>query len=375
MLLNENKHLTNFTPEFRLLCAILSCITNQKKLIWDLPIDYTVLKKTIATHNLSSLLYSKIQDFEVLHAIEDFLNRSSKKSLINHLKLKADFLKLWDILQQHNFKISVYKGHYLIDAIYNEKNIRTSTDIDILIEEKDLWKIKNLLLSLGYTLVYPEYDLPEHKASLFKKIENEIAFYTPNGCAVDLHFKLFKNPYILKTKHWETFVTVHEGRKMEVLPLPKIFAYLIVHGKKHDWNRLKWLLDIVQFYNIFKEEDWNLVDEIIKENDLEYMFYETLQLCEVLLGAKIPIRYQQNVLTVLADNFNPHKVLFPAKNKFFKNLQVLWEKKSWKYFWHQILQFPARDLYWINITFLPRLLHPIARPFIFLFIIRNSNKK
>ena len=226
-----------------------------------------------------------------------------------------------------------------------------------------------------YILVYPEYDLPEHKAPLFKKIENEIAFYTPNGCAVDLHFKLFKNPYILKTKHWETFVTVYEGRKMEVLPLPKIFAYLIVHGKKHDWNRLKWLLDIVQFYNIFKEEHWNQVDEIIKENDLEYMFYETLQLCEVLLGAKIPIRYQQNVLTVLADNFNPHKVLFPAKNKFFKNLQVLWEKKSWKYFWHQILQFPARDLYWINITFLPRLLHPIARPFIFLFIIRNSNKK
>lgn len=374
MLLNENKHLTNFTPEFRLLCAILSCITNQKKLVWDLPVDYSILKKTIATHNLSSLLYSKIQDFEVLHAIEEFLNRSSKKSLIKHLQLKADFLKLWDILQQHNFKISVYKGHYLIDAIYNEKNIRTSTDIDILIEEKDLWKIKNLLLSLGYILVIPEYNLPEKKATIFKKIENEIAFFTPNGSLVDLHFKLFKNPYYLKTTEWKTIETIYEGRKMQVLCMPNIFVYLIVHGKKHDWSRLKWLLDIVQFYSIFKEEDWVEVDKIIIENDLQNVLYETLKLCEVLLRAEIPMRYQQKVLNVFGDDFNAYKILFPTKNKLMKNLQILCERKSFKYFIHQILQFPARDLFWVNINIFPRIFHPLARPFVYLFIIRKSKK-
>lgn len=374
MLLNENKHLTNFTPEFRLLCAILSCITNQKKLVWDLPVDYSILKKTIATHNLSSLLYSKIQDFEVLHAIEEFLNRSSKKSLIKHLQLKADFLKLWDILQQHNFKISVYKGHYLIDAIYNEKNIRTSTDIDILIEEKDLWKIKNLLLSLGYNLVIPEYNLPEKKATIFKKIENEIAFFTPNGSLVDLHFKLFKNPYYLKTTEWKTIETIYEGRKMQVLCMPNIFVYLIVHGKKHDWSRLKWLLDIVQFYSIFKEEDWVEVDKIIIENDLQNVLYETLKLCEVLLRAEIPMRYQQKVLNVFGDDFNAYKILFPTKNKLMKNLQILCERKSFKYFIHQILQFPARDLFWVNINIFPRIFHPLARPFVYLFIIRKSKK-
>jgi hypothetical protein len=39
------------------------------------------------------------------------------------------------------------------------------------------------------------------------------------------------------------------------------------------------------------------------------------------------------------------------------------------------LQFPARDLYWINIPVFPRLLHPIARPFVYLCIIRKSSKK
>jgi hypothetical protein len=372
---SKTKHLSLFSPEFQLLCSVLSCIIHKKELIWDTRVDYSKLKKLISKNNLSAMLYAHKNEFLVLKPIEEFLQSASKKSLIKHLQLKADFLKLWDILNQNQLKVTVYKGHYLIDAIYNQSNLRTSTDIDILIEPKDLWIVKDLLLSLGYNLVIPEYNLPENKATIFKKIENEIAFYTPNGSLVDLHFKLFKNPHYLKTKRWHTVDTVYEGRKMEVLPLPKIFVYLIVHGKKHDWNRLKWLLDIVQFYNIFKEEDWNLVDEIIKENDLEYMFYETLQLCEVLLGAKIPIRYQQNVLTVLADNFNPHKVLFPAKNKFFKNLQVLWEKKSWKYFCHQVLQFPARDLYWINIPVFPRLLHPIARPFVYLCIIRKSSKK
>ncbi len=371
---SKTKHLSLFSPEFLLLCSVLSCIIHKNELIWDTRVDYSKLKKLISKNNLSAMLYAHKNEFLVLKPIEEFLQSASKKSLIKHLQLKADFLKLWDILNQNQLKVTVYKGHYLIDAIYNQSNLRTSTDIDILIEPKDLWIVKDLLLSLGYNLVIPEYNLPEKKATIFKKIENEIAFFTPNGSLVDLHFKLFKNPYYLKTTEWKTIETIYEGRKMQVLCMPNIFVYLIVHGKKHDWSRLKWLLDIVQFYSIFKEEDWVEVDKIIIENDLQNVLYETLKLCEVLLRAEIPMRYQQKVLNVFGDDFNAYKILFPTKNKLMKNLQILCERKSFKYFIHQILQFPARDLFWVNINIFPRIFHPLARPFVYLFIIRKSKK-
>jgi hypothetical protein len=371
----ENNHLSKCTPEFELLCLVLSCIIHKKELFWDKPIDYNEFKKLISYHNLSSLLNTHKNDFIILQTLDEFLKRSSKKSLIKHLQLKAEFLKLWDILNQHQFKVTLFKGHYLIDTVYNEKNIRTSTDVDVLIEAEDLSRIKDLLLKHGYRFVHPEYDLNENKSELFKKIENENPFYTPNGCIIDLHFKLFKNPHFLKTEHWETKETFYENRKMEVLPLPNIFVYLIVHGKKHDWSRLKWLLDIVQFYNLFNEKDWEQVDKIINENNLEYLLCETLQLCKVLLKVEIPARYQQKVKNTLSNNFNPNKLLFPSKYKLFKNFKNLIKKKSWNFFWYQMSLFPARDLYWVNIPVFPRFFHPLARPFIYFFIIRKSKKQ
>ena len=373
MFQEDAKYFKRFSIEYQLICALCNSILNQQKLHWDKPVDYSKLKKQISLNNLSTFFWKHFSDFPILFPIEEFLQKSAKKSIVNHLKLKVELLKLIDILNQNEINFTLFKGHYLIEKIYEVNNIRTSTDIDILISPKDLLQVKTILLEQNYKLLIPQYDLPENKMDLFMHIENEIPFKSPNNVLIDLHFNLFANPYLLNTSNWSSFETNYEGRKIHVFKLTQVFVYLVIHGKKHSWSRLKWLLDIVQFYNIFNEEDWQEVDEIICANKLNDIFTETLVLCKLILGKNIPERYQ-NKKVFNSFKITLHKVLIEeaTKNRLIGNFRSVFFKKSWNYAWFQILKFPARDLYYVNIPFFAKYLHPLFRPFIYIFIIRKS---
>ena len=90
------------------------------------------------------------------------------------------------------------KGPVLGSALYQDRVLKASTDLDLLVRRSDALRAKRLLESVGYCLLtVPHW--PQEKAYL-RNINNELAFRDPDGrLKLDLHWHLlpgyFPSPF------------------------------------------------------------------------------------------------------------------------------------------------------------------------------------
>ena len=62
---------------------------------------------------------------------------------------------------------------------------------------------------------------------------------------------------------------------------------LCVHGAKHFWERLAWIVDIAQLVTV-REVDWKLLSEIAAERKCSRLLLLGLYLAHEVVGAPLP---------------------------------------------------------------------------------------
>jgi len=137
------------------------------------------------------------------------------------------------------------KGSSLAMLAYGELGLKWSWDIDLLTTPAAAAQGRAILEGLGYGLVEPE-ELDDRQFELFLTLGKECIFVHPEKrIAVELHWKLVDNPYLLTGVDAlsPTRAVPIGGRALRTLEGPALLAYLLVHGTRHAWSRLKWLAD------------------------------------------------------------------------------------------------------------------------------------
>lgn len=261
--MNNTLDLTHLPKEILLILEVLKekdkvlkgeCLdTLGKEVDWQLFLDYAI------HHRVYPMLYKQLKQLKDSLNIPIFVTESLEKlykeNTFKMMQLSAEMNEIGKSFADQGIDTLFLKGPILAYDLFGDISLRSSKDLDLLISLDKLSKAQNILEDLGYEQV-------ETMESLFNDWKwrfKDISFYHPDKeIQVELHWRL--NDWPAKEP---SFKELWSSRRVSTITQhpcfflgeEDLFYYLVIHGARHGWFRLRWLMDVQQFMK--RPLDWN----------------------------------------------------------------------------------------------------------------------
>ncbi len=286
---------TTFSPEMQLLlvCSQQDRTEGQRKELQTLlarPIDWGSFFHLAMKNKVYPIVYKNLHNLEGLRADETVLTAFEEKyrqNLLHSMQLAAELSKVMDAFEKNGVRAISLKGPALGLRVYGDLSLRTSKDLDILVDAADLEKAENLLLNGGYIKENKVALSPKQKQVLLKAT-NHFSYRNGNGVIIELHWQLFSYVFHIPfDERWENGTEVIlSGKPIHVLGKEEGFLNLVVHGSKHAWKRLRWLCDINELLRK-NDLDWAYIQKRANQLKISHMLGQALLLCNQLFQTEI----------------------------------------------------------------------------------------
>ena len=211
-------------------------------------------------------MVNSLQDRTCLHdrhrlshqQIDKWLGENSRTEFLpeklKQLESVKTFLWVTDLIRKEGISFISLKGPLLSYRIYKDPTVRISHDIDLLVDIKFIGPVVKILTDNGYTpfegVVWPTKKIQQE---LLLDICHHVSFVNKkrNSC-VEVHWALMQEVPVSYKKQMEiieqnTTEIEFSGRKFTVLNKEFELLFLLIHGARHGWSRLKWLVDIKDY--------------------------------------------------------------------------------------------------------------------------------
>lgn len=304
------------------------------------PIDWVLFYNLVQKHRNYPIVYKNLKKFEncipdssILEKLKILYNRNAVLSL----RLTSLLIKTIALLKENNVQAIPLKGPALSQTLYGSIALRTYSDIDILIDVQDLNKAIEVLLHEGYKTRYDHGSISSKKKNSIIKNQHHISFNL-DQMSVELHWTYSSMSYKRDFSHlWNETRTVRvAGHDIKAMSCEEEFLYLVFHGTKHGWIRLKWLDDIAQIIAL-NRADWDLVLEKSIKYDIEHLLIHAVILASRYYQLKIPEVFQNmaktNRLSIRLSAMSDNIILRGSTdNPYFRLYRVY----KFKYFWEKL---------------------------------------
>lgn len=224
------------------------------------PIDWDYVVATAYAHGLLPLLHNHLRSVDLVPAhIRSLLKRESVANTQNVLHLVGKQLKIYKLFKENDIPLALFKGPLLAQMAYGEMSLRQAGDIDLLINRSDFAQARLLLESLGYEMT-PRLT----PAQLTSHLNNhcEIQFMRDEWLTVvDLHWDLAPRSFVFGLKADEVMSRLQSvslaGTMVETFGAEDLVLYQAMHGAKHLWRRLEWILCLAESIRATPAIDWD----------------------------------------------------------------------------------------------------------------------
>lgn len=252
-------------------------------------IDWDRFLELVRHHRVYPLIYLKLKnvDKELIPAqVLQNLHSDYIRNTFQMLHLSGEMETMCKTFNENGIRALMLKGPVLADALYGDISLRTSKDLDILIEYDDVEKVETILSHHGYKL-----------KSKFLRVLNEskwkvhhINYVHPQKkIEIELHWRLhpeFGNEPDFQ-ELWERKVRSSlTSEPVYFLSEEDLFLYLTSHGARHGWFRLRWLVDIDRL--VRKGPEWDNISALLKKHHNLHIGGQALLLTSHLLQTPIP---------------------------------------------------------------------------------------
>ncbi|WP_182928772.1 nucleotidyltransferase family protein [Priestia filamentosa] len=232
----------------RELKVMLTILNHQEgSLVLEQNIDWDYFLQLVKHHRIYPLVYTKLRELRapaVPPFVMETLKKEYQKNTFSMLHLSAEMERVSKLFSAQNIKLLFLKGPPIAQDIYGDISLRTSKDLDVLIQFEDVKKAEDVLTGLGYERENRFFSLLNE----WKWLEHHIVYFHPQKkIQVEIHWRSQPFPIKQPTFHelWE------RRRKSELTRSPvyflgeeDLFIFLIAHGTRHGWFRLRWLADV-----------------------------------------------------------------------------------------------------------------------------------
>lgn len=250
---NFSLNLTKLPKELSLILALIKEDDEQlsqliheelrKDINWDLFIELAL------HHRLYPVLYlklKKLNDFFVPIYVIQTLGNQFKRNTFQMLHLSAEMEHVSKLFSEREIRLLFLKGPVLAHSLYKNISLRTSSDLDFLIPIEKLTESEKLLVGLGYE----KDDYIETVLSDWRWRHHHVTYFHPKkGIKLEIHWRLHPGPG--KEQNFEELwkrksISSLTSSPVYLLGNEDLFLFLVSHGARHGWSRLRWLMDIHQ---------------------------------------------------------------------------------------------------------------------------------
>jgi len=216
-------------------------------------IEWDRFMKLLRHHRVYPLVYDKLKKMNLSHMpshIMESLEIQYNHNTYRMLQLSSELCNISKALDEDGIKSIMLKGPLLAKQLYDEINLRTSKDLDILIRLEDVERAEKTLHGLGY--------FPEQKPLNWKRKVHHLSYrHAQQVMQVEIHWRM--SPKFGKKQTFDMLwqrrhVVSIANQPMHVLSNEDLLIYLSDHGARHGWFRLRWLVDIDRLL----QHDFNL---------------------------------------------------------------------------------------------------------------------
>ncbi|MEI4801783.1 nucleotidyltransferase family protein [Bacillus sp. FJAT-51639] len=251
---------------------------------WFANIDWDKFLELTIHHRVYSFIYPKMKELDEnlvpVHVIQT-LHQYFKMNTFQMLHLSAEMEHMSKLFAENEICLLVLKGPVLADDLYGDISLRTSSDLDVLISLHNLDRAEELLLNLGYV----KDDYIVSVLNDWKWRHHHITYIHPQkNIKIEIHWRL--NPGPGKEPHFEELwnrkrISSLTSTPVYILGREDLFLFLVSHGARHGWSRLRWLVDINQI--VKQQLDWEKTIKLLKKNYYFHVGGQALFLTSQLL--------------------------------------------------------------------------------------------
>ena len=243
-------------------------------------------------HRLSPVVYEVIsgvaQDLispEQLKPLRDATTRTTAAGMA----LLRELLCLHQSFEAANIPAIPYKGPLLAWIAYGSFIRREYSDLDFLVQQKYIPDTIAVLKAAGYR---PQFDPREAHAGQNANAPGQYSFLShPQKILVEFHtertLRNFPTPIDLAELTGRLMTVEIGGHRLRTFSTEDTLAMLCVHGAKHFWERLGWVLDIAKLASA-QEVDWALLARIAGKMECTRVLHLGLYLAHDLFAAPVP---------------------------------------------------------------------------------------
>ncbi|WP_226667517.1 nucleotidyltransferase family protein [Metabacillus litoralis] len=251
-------------------------------------IDWDLFIKLSKHHRIYPILYKNLKKFNsdlIPPYVYKFLSVEYKRNTFKMLHLCAEIEYINKCFSEADIQLLFLKGPIIAHSVYGDISLRTSSDIDFLIPLSQLENAEALLANQGYIkddyikTVLNDWKWRHHHVTYFhpeKKIKLEIHWRLNPGPGNEPSFEeLWRRKAKSNLFDAPTFFLGSED----------LFLFLVSHGARHGWSRLRWLYDIHLMLEL--EINWQTTSTLLKKYQFHNLGAQALVLTSELLCSKV----------------------------------------------------------------------------------------
>lgn len=263
------------TPEAKFLLSSLQlgATSASTGLNWDL------LLELAESHGVLALFY-KAHDGQLP---DNFVGHFRERWALS-LFLARELEGLLREFAARGIEVLPLKGPVLAELLYGQVTLRPSDDLDILVREEDFAQAELLLLELGFEPLGPADDY--HRD------------FVRNGTYVELHFGIGSPsaPNFDLPGAWARARRLEfRGCAIRFLSPVDLILYLSLHGLKHRFARLIWVLDISRALEALDPSDTVALLEEAGTQRLRNVFLLSWEITRRSFGTRLPPNVEATV--------------------------------------------------------------------------------
>jgi hypothetical protein len=218
-------------------------------------VDWSGLLREAARHGLVGELAARLPpDSQLPPGFRAELRQRLAQTAAASLRLGDVLAELVGVLGRAGVRIAALKGPVLAERVYAAPGFRPSTDLDLLVAERDLDGAARALAALGYE--------PDRTwiGGYQRRHHHHVTLHRAGGPGVELHFRalvafgsvLPSEPLLARARPYRTSA----GSETLVLSRDDEVLYLCLHAANHRFERLGWTNDLLLFLERHPDVDW-----------------------------------------------------------------------------------------------------------------------
>jgi len=346
--------------------------------------DWAFIIQAANRHGITALVSSRLSAVAADAVPTECLLELSgifRANALRNLFLTQELLSLLREFGAHGIVAIPMKGPILAIAAYGNVALREFLDLDILIPKHHLEQAGKLLTRLGYV-----QSLGQCGPFSANHVEAQLGcdfLRKDRRVSVELHWSFLQRWLGFEVEMeavWQQsqYVSVG-GTEVLTLPCEISLLYLCVHGTKHRWSRLCWVVDVAHWLRSHPGLKWAELLEIAKRSGSRRTLFLGLHLARQLLGSELPATVMVEMrkdtsATALAEAlgsrlFAPEAQASPKRQGLGRDWFYIQTKERWRdrcrylrYALRWFLLPSQKDKDWIRLPASLRWLYVFLRP-------------